>query len=200
MAAHTPAARLTLRDIVVIVVLGVVFGFLYWVFVQAWTALSILMGPLGDLTGNLLIGCWLLVAPIALAILRKPFVGVIAELLAAAVEVVFLGSPAGPLLLITGLIQGIGSEIPFALTRYRRYGAAVFLASGLCGAGLVFFWSAVRFGWLGQDILPLRLTLQLLSGALLGGLLARGIVRALEGTGVLANLRPDVAADELVRR
>src|SRR5699024_2074198 len=52
MAAVPPPAaparaRLSLREIVLIVVLAVVFGFLYWVFVQAWHGLAIAMGQAG---------------------------------------------------------------------------------------------------------------------------------------------------------
>jgi energy-coupling factor transport system substrate-specific component len=178
---------LTLRELVLVVVLGVVFGFLYWVFVQAWNALAIAMGPAGDVSQHLVFGSWLLVAPIAIAILRRPGVGILAEILAGTIEVVFLGSPVGPLLILSAALQGLGSELPFALTRYRRYGWGVFVASGALGASLVFSWTAYRMGWYGQDLLMLRLGLQVLSGIVLGGLLAKVIVRALERTGVLAD-------------
>lgn len=178
-------ARFTLREIVLVVVLGVVFGFLYWVFVQAWNGLAIAMGPAGDLSQHVLFGSWLLVGPIAVAILRRPGSGILAELIAAVVEVVFLGSPVGPLLVLSALLQGVGSELPFALTRYRRFGWGVFAASGALGAGLVFFWTAYRMGWYGQDLLELRLGVQVLSGIVLGGLLAKVIVGALDRTGVL---------------
>ena len=113
--------------------------------------------------------------------------GILAEMLAGTIEVVFLGSPAGPLLILSAALQGLGSELPFALTRYRRYGWGVFAASGALGAGLVFFWTAYRMGWYGQDLLTIRLGIQVLSGIVLGGLLAKVIVRALERTGVLAD-------------
>ncbi|MPV36011.1 ECF transporter S component [Georgenia subflava] len=176
-----------MRDLVLMVVLGVVFGFAYWALVQAWNGLAILMGPAGDLSQHLLLGGWLLVAPVAVAIIRRPFAGVIAEVIASVVEVVFLGSPVGPLLLIAAAIQGGGSELPFALTRYKKYGWGVFAASGLLGAGMVFFYSAFRAGWYGQDIFVLRLVLQCLSGVLLGGLAAKVIVEALARTGVVDN-------------
>lgn len=188
--ATTTAARrpaLALRDIVLMVVLGVVFGFLYWALVQAWTAMSIAMGPAGDLAQHVLLGGWLLVAPLAVAIIRRPFVGVLAEVIASVVEVVFLGSAVGPLLFVAAALQGAGSELPFALGRYRRFGWARFALSGLCGAGLVFFWSAFRFGWYGQDLFWLRFAVQLGSGVLLGGLLAKVLVDALLRTGVLDN-------------
>jgi energy-coupling factor transport system substrate-specific component len=176
-----------MKDLVLMVVLGVVFGFAYWALVQAWNGLSVLMGPAGDLSQHILLGGWLLVAPIAVAIIRRPGAGVAAEILASVVEVVFLGSPVGPLLFIAAAIQGIGSELPFAVTRYRRFGWGIFALSGLLGAGLVFFWSAFRFGWYGQDIFLLRLLLQCLSGIILGGLLAKVIVDALARTGVVDN-------------
>ena len=116
-----------------------------------------------------------------------PGAGVVAEVIAATVEVVFLGSPVGPTLLIAALLQGAGSELPFALTRYRRFGWGVFAVSGLLGAAAVFFFSAFRAGWYGQDILALRLAMQCVSGVVLGGLLAKVIVNALTRTGVLDN-------------
>lgn len=184
-AAVTKPSRLQLRDIVLMVMLGVVFGFLYWVLVQAWNALAIAMGPAGDLAQHILFGGWLLVAPIAIAIIRRPFVGIIAEVIASVIEVVFLGSPVGPLLLIAAAIQGFGSELPFAVTRYRNYSWLTYAISGALGAGLVFFYSAFRSGWYGQDILLLRFGMQVVSGIILGGILAKVIVDALARTGVL---------------
>ncbi|GGA55127.1 hypothetical protein GCM10011490_01190 [Pseudoclavibacter endophyticus] len=167
------------------VMLGAVFGFLYWALVQAWNALAVAMGPAGDLAQHVVFGGWLLVAPIAVAIIRRPFVGVIAEVIASIIEVVFLGSPVGAPLLLAALLQGVGSELPFAVTRYRRFSWLLFAISGALGALLVFGYSAARYDWWGQDILLLRLGMQIVSGIVLGGLLAKVIVDALARTGVL---------------
>jgi len=184
-----------LKDLMLMVVLGVVFGFVYWVLVQAWNGLAVLMGPAGDLAQHVLLGGWLIVAPIVIAVVRRPFAGVVAEVIASVVEVIFLGSPVGPTLMIAAAIQGLGSELPFMVTRYRRFGWTVFALSGLLGAGLVFFYSAFRAGWYGQDILLLRLGMQLVSGAVLGGLLAKVVVDGLARTGVVDNfaIGPEVA-------
>jgi energy-coupling factor transport system permease protein len=178
-------ARWRTRDVMLTVVLGVTFGFLYWALVQAWTAVSVLAGPLGDLTQHVLLGGWLLVAPVAITITRRPGSGVAAEVMASVIEVIFLGSPVGPVLVVAALLQGVGSEVPFALTRYRRFGWLVLGASGALGAFAVFWFSAARGGWFGSDLLLLRLVLQVVSGVLLGGLLARPLVAALRRTGVL---------------
>lgn len=179
--------RLTLYDLVLLATLAVVFGFLYWALVQVWGPLRLAMGPLGDLAQNLLIGGWFVVAPLAIYIVRKPLVGVTTEILATIVEVVFLGSPVGPILLLTGLVQGAGSELPFAITRYRRFGWGVFAVSGLSAAVFSFVYNVFRLGWLGQDYVLLRLGFQLSSGILLGGILAKIIGDALLHTGVLDN-------------
>jgi energy-coupling factor transport system substrate-specific component len=201
MTASRSAARarrkFTLKDLVLLVVLGVVFGFLYWALVQAWTALSIAMGPAGDLAQHFLIGGWLLVAPIAVGIIRRPFTGVLAEVLASVIEVVFLGSAVGPILFLSAALQGAGSEIPFAAGRYRTFGWGHYALSGLLGAALVFFFSAFRFGWYGQDLFFVRLAIQLASGVLIGGLLAKIIVDALAKTGVVDNYA--IGRDLLVR-
>ncbi len=176
-----------LKDLMLMVVLGVVFGFVYWALVQAWNGLAVLMGPAGDLSQHVLAGGWLIVAPIVIAIVRRPLAGIAAEVIASVVEVIFLGSPVGPTLLIAAAIQGLGSELPFLATRYRRFGWTVFALSGLLGAGLVFGYSAFRAGWFGQEILLLRLVVHLVSGVVLGGLLAKVTVDALARTGVVDN-------------
>ena len=184
MARRSPFAW-QLKDIMLVVVLGVVFGFLYWALVQGWIAFSVAAGPLGDLTQHVLLGGWLLVAPIAVAVIRRPFAGIVAEVIASVIEVVFLGSAVGPLLFVAAAIQGAGSELPFALGRYRRFGWARYALSGALGAFAVFFYSAFRSGWYGTDLFWIRLVIQVVSGAVLGGLLAKVIVDRLARTGVV---------------
>src|SRR5699024_870545 len=148
-----------LKDLVLVVVLGVVFGFVYWALVQAWNGLSIAMGPAGDLAQHFLQGGWLLVAPLAVAITRKAGSGILAEIIAATMEFVFLGSPVGPVLLVAAVLQGLGSELPSAIGRYKKFGISRYAISGFLGAFLVFWWSAIRSGWFGQEILILRLVI-----------------------------------------
>lgn len=179
--------RWQLKDLVLVVVLGVVFGFVYWALVQAWNGLSIVMGPAGDLAQHLLFGGWLLVAPLSVAITRKAGSGILAEIIAAAMEFVFLGSPAGPMLLIAAFLEGLGSELPFAIGRYKRFGITRYAISGFLGAFIVFWWSAIRSGWFGQEIFLLRLGIQGVSGILLGGILAWILVKAIKQTGVVDN-------------
>jgi energy-coupling factor transport system substrate-specific component len=179
--------RLTLSELVLLAVLAVVSGFVYWALVQAWLALQIAMGPFGDLAQNVLIGGWMVAAPLAVYIVRRPGVGILVELAAALVEVAFLASPVGPMLLVVGLVQGAGAELAFALTRYRRYDWPVFVLSGALAGLASTALGVVRFGWLTQEWFGWRLGLQVASGILLCGVTAKLVGDALARTGVLDN-------------
>lgn len=179
----------TLRETLIVAVLGAVFGVLYLGWVQVWLVLQAIFGPV---TMDVVMGFWFIVSIIAAAIIRKPGVALVSEVLAAAIQVL-LGSPAGLLLLLTGLVQGAGTEAVFAATRWRRYSLPVLMAAGMGAAVFSFAYTWVRFdyGSLAPGLLVAMFVLRLASGALLGGLLGHFIVRGLYRTGVLSGLAID---------
>jgi len=179
----------TLRETLIVAVLGAVFGVLYLGWVQVWL---ILQAVFGALTMDVVMGFWFVVSIIAAAIIRKPGVALVSEVLAAAVQVL-MGSPAGLLLLLTGFVQGAGAEAVFAATRYRRWNLPVLMAAGVGAALASFAYTWVRFdyGSLAPGLLVAMFVLRCASGALLGGLLGHVIAQALLRTGVLSGLRID---------
>lgn len=179
----------TLRETLIVAVLGAVFGVMYLGWVQVWLVLQAIFGPV---TMDVVMGFWFIVSIIAAAIIRKPGVALVSEVLAAAIQVL-LGSPAGLLLLLTGLVQGAGAEAVFAATRWRRYTVPVLMAAGMGAAVFSFAYTWVRFdyGSLAPGLLVAMFVLRLASGALLGGLLGHLIVRGLYRTGVLSGLAID---------
>jgi energy-coupling factor transport system substrate-specific component len=179
----------TLREILIVTVLGAVFGVLYLAWVQVWLIAQAIFGPV---TMDVVMGFWFIVSIIAAAIIRKPGAALVSELLAAATQIL-LGSPAGLLLLLTGLIQGAGAEAVFAATRWRNYRLPVLIAAGI-GASIfsfVYTWIRFDYGALAPGLLITMFLLRCLSGALLGGLLGHVIVEALYRTGVLSGLAID---------
>lgn len=179
----------TLRETLIVAALGAVFGVMYLGWVQVWLVLQAIFGPV---TMDVVMGFWFIVSIIAAAIIRKPGVALVSEVHAAAIQVL-LGSPAGLLLLLTGLVQGAGAEAVFAATRWRRYTLPVLMAAGMGAAVFSFAYTWVRFdyGSLAPGLLVAMFVLRLASGALLGGLLGHLIVRGLYRTGVLSGLAID---------
>ena len=179
----------TLRETLIVAVLGAVFGVLYLGWVQVWLIAQAIFGPV---TMDVVMGFWFIVSMIAAAIIRKPGVALISEVLAAGVQIL-IGSPAGLILLLSGLVQGAGAEAVFAATRWRRYSLPVLMAAGVGAAVFSFIYTWIRFdyGTLEPGLLVVMFVLRCVSGALLGGLLAYLVVNALYRTGVLAGLRID---------
>jgi energy-coupling factor transport system permease protein len=141
---------------------------------------------------DVVMGFWFINSIIAAAIIRKPGVALVSNMLAAAVQIM-LGSPAGLLLLLTGFVQGMGAELVFAANRYRRWTLPVLMAAGVGAAMASFAYTWVRFdyGSLAPGLLVAMFVLRCASGALLGGLLGHVITNALFKTGVLSGLRID---------
>jgi len=181
--------RWSLREILVVAVLGAVFGVLYIGWVQVWLIAQAIFGPV---TMDVVMGFWFIVSIIAAAIIRRPGAALLSELLAAVVQIL-MGSPAGLLLLLTGLVQGAGAEAVFAATRWKNYRLPVLMAAGVGAAVFSFIYTWIRFdyGALAPGLLVAMFVLRCLSGALLGGLAGHFITEALYRTGVLSGLAID---------
>jgi energy-coupling factor transport system substrate-specific component len=181
----------TQREIVIIAAIGVVFGMLYLAWVQLWLLVQGLTGPLAL---EVLFGFWFIASIVAAYIVRKPGVAFTAEVVAAIAEVL-TGNPSGVILLLTGVIQGAGAEVPFLLTRWRNYRLPVLLASGASAAVFSFIYNWFRFSYweLNVGLLITMFILRVLSGMILGGWLGKVVAEGLYKTGVLQGLPIDRA-------
>jgi energy-coupling factor transport system permease protein len=179
----------TLREVLIVTVLGVVFAVLYLGWVQVWLVVQAIFGAV---TMDVVMGFWFVASIVAAAIIRKPGVAFTSEVLAGGVEIL-LGSPAGLLLLLSGAVQGAGAEVVFAATRWRNYSLPVLMAAGVGAAIFSFAYTWIRFnyGALQPGLLIAMFVLRCLSGAVLGGWLGHVIVEALYKTGALAGLAID---------
>jgi len=172
-------------DIVVTAAIAVAFGVVFWAWNALWAAASPVFVAVPP-AQNILYGTWLAAAVVAGLVVQKPGAALFAELVAASVSLI-LGSQWGLDAALSGLFQGAGAELAFALFRYRRWDlAAALLAAALSAVG----------AWLHDTPLyyaALPLADQLLIGAfmLMSALVIAGIgswwlTRALAETGVLA--------------
>lgn len=186
-----PSTGWTQREIVVVAVIGLVFAALYLGWVQVWLIAQAAVGPLSM---DVMMGFWFVAAPVAAAIVRKPGAAFAAEVLAAAAQLL-MGSPVGLMLILTGAVQGAGSEAALALFRWRRFDRTALILSGVGAALASFAYTWVRFdyGALAPGLLAAMLVLRCLSGAVLGGWLGWRIAEALHRTGALSGLPLDRA-------
>ena len=131
-ASAAPKRNLNWRvvDIVVASVLGVACGFVF----LGWNAVGYAwyeaMDALTPGLGGLATGIWLLGGILGGLVIRKPGAAVYVEVLAATVSAV-LGSQWGISTLYSGLAQGIGVEIIFAIFMYRQFNLGVTILAGM---------------------------------------------------------------------
>jgi energy-coupling factor transport system substrate-specific component len=181
--------RWTQREIVVVAAIGVVFGVVYLAWVQLWL---VLQAAMGQLSMDLVFGLWFVASVLAAYVVRKPGAAFFAEVVAAVAEVA-TGNPAGLILLLTGVIQGAGAELPFAATRWRRYDWPVLLASGASAAvfSFVYTWIRFKYGALDTGLVVTMFVLRVVSGMVLGSVLGKVLGDGLLKTGAVDGLRID---------
>ncbi|HXR44847.1 MAG TPA: ECF transporter S component [Pseudolysinimonas sp.] len=170
-------------DIVVAAVLGVASGVVFWAWGIAWTPLANGLAFTPGLEG-ILNGLWLFAGVLGGLVVRKPGAAVFVELVAAVTEAV-IGSQWGVTTLLSGVIQGLGAEIVFAILLYRVWSWWVAALAG-AGAGLAegILDSLLSVAALDPVAKTIYVASTIVSGAL-GGLLAWFAVRALARAGAL---------------
>jgi len=172
-------------DIVVAAVLGVACGLIMFVWNGPGYAWYEAMNAITPGLGGLAQGLWLIGGPLGGLIIRRPGAAVFVVLVASVVSML-LGSSWGVSTLLFGLAEGLGAELAFLLLAYRRFSWPVAVLSGVL-AGAAEWASELLTGNMAKTLTfnVTYLLCNMISGALLAGLLAWVLMRALARTGVL---------------
>ncbi|HZE41362.1 MAG TPA: ECF transporter S component [Stackebrandtia sp.] len=172
-------------DVVVAAVLAVAFGVVFWAWNLVWNAADASLGFFPPLKA-IIYGVWLIPAVLAPLIIRKAGAGLLTEALAATVSAL-LGSQWGVVTIWSGLTEGLGGELAFAAGRYRRFGLPTSVVSGALAGLFASTFDTVLYyptlGFLSYQV-P-YVAFATLSSAVIAGLGAPALVKALAATGVL---------------
>lgn len=149
--------------------------------------------------GGLVTGIWLLGGTLGGYVIRKPGAALFVELLAATVSM-GLGSQWAIATLYSGLAQGLGAEIVFALVAYRRFTVWVATAAGALSFACEWVLELFTEGNLGKGVAynVVYLVSGVASGIVLAGILAWALTNALAKTGALDRFASGRGARELV--
>lgn len=111
-----------LSEIVLLGFLAFLFGGVFMGAGILYALLTAVLTPVGltPFANEILFGMWTMAAPVAGILVRKKGSSTLGEVLAALAEMLY-GSYFGPGVLLSGLIQGFGTELGFAVTKYRRF-------------------------------------------------------------------------------
>ncbi|WP_298331636.1 ECF transporter S component [Haloactinopolyspora sp.] len=173
-------------DIVVASVLAAAFGVLF----AAWNNLvyPTISAPLASSpAAPLIAGVWLMPAVVGGLVVRKPGAALFTEVVASTISM-FFGSAWGLAVFMSGVWQGLGAELVFALLFYRRWGFVPAILAG-AGAGLAMglyeatVSSIAPYAW---DWKVVYVLCAVATGTVVAGVLGYVLVRALARTGALA--------------
>ncbi len=181
-------SKINLKDVIMISLISVVFAVIYLGAVYGASSLAVILTPFGlsVFANEIVFGIWFMAATFAAYVIRKPGVAIIAEMLAAFLEVL-MGNFYGPIVFVSGFIQGAGAEIAFASTKYKKFDMkTMFLASLGCTV-LSFIWGFFRSGFFDLEIglLVIMFAVRLLSAYIFSTLGSKFLADSLARINVL---------------
>lgn len=191
-----PFTRWRTVDILVASVLGVTFGLIF----AAWNnfVYPTISAPLSASPyGPLLAGVWLLPAVVGGLIIRKPGAALYTEVFAATVSMLF-GSVWGLTVFMSGVWQGLGAELIFAVLLYRRWGKVPALLAGAAAGlamGLYEIFAYVPTYSPGNKVIYVGSAI--VTGIVIAGIGGWLIVRGLARTGALASFAAGRTQEEI---
>ena len=176
----------TTMDIVIVAVIGVVFGFLNSPFGLVYQSFQAAFGPIG---ANIF-GVFNISQCLAMFIVRKPGAALVNMLINGLVQMLS-GNPAGAITLGWGVTQGLGAELIFWSTGYAHFDWKVMFLAGAWSNVFSNFWTYGVYGFGGQPVgtLILGTVVGFFTYGIMSGLVALGIGVALQRSGVLRAFR-----------
>jgi energy-coupling factor transport system substrate-specific component len=184
-APARPSLGWRLLDIVVVAVIAVAFGVVFWAWDQVWAATegAFAFYPPAQ---ALLYGVWLLPAVLAGLVVRKPGAAVVAEMLAAVISAL-LGNKWGTTVIWQGFVEGAAAELAFLAFGYRVFRLPVAALSGLlAGLGATLYDAFVWYpGYSWPSFRLPYVAFGTLSALVIAGIGGYALTRALAATGVL---------------
>ncbi|MET0467843.1 MAG: ECF transporter S component [Aeromicrobium sp.] len=118
----TSITRYRTIDLVTIAMLGVAFGVVFWGWGKFYDVIDLGAAVGFKPAAALLGGMWLIAGVVGGLIVRKPGAAFATEFIAALTSMLVLGGTSwGSTVLLSGIVQGLGAELIFALFLYRRF-------------------------------------------------------------------------------
>ncbi len=177
-----------LKDILLIAICAVLFGVIYLGCTYAGGILYGALTPVGmaSLGYEPFYGIYFMAGAFAIYVMRKPGTGVIAELLAAVLECLF-GNYFGPIIILSGLVQGIGFELLIALRGYKKFDRGTMIGASIICSIVTMIYNLIISGYskIAVPVLLLMLAVRIISAIIFCGILTPMLADALAKAGIL---------------
>ena len=163
-------ATFHLRDIILLALIAIIFGVIYYAAAFVYNGLTVLLTPIGygPVANDITMGIWCMAGPLAGFLLRLPGAS-------------FLGDQWGAANLLSGVVQGVGTELGFTVTGYRVYNWLTVILTSITTTLVTFAWDWFRNGYshFAPTMLIVMLVVRFLSMLVFSGILVKLIVNLL---------------------
>lgn len=177
-----------LKDVLMIAITGVIFGVIFLGATYSGGFLSGILTPLGmaQLGYEPFYGIYFMAGAFGGYVLRRPGAAVISEMLAAIIECL-LGNYFGPIIILSGFVQGIGIELVLAAFRYNKYDLKTMILASACCSVITMGYNLVISGYstIAPSVLLIMLAVRLISAALITACFTKYLADRLAAAGVL---------------
>jgi len=180
-----------LKDIIMVAILSLFFSVIYLGTINAALMAGAMLAPFGlsQFAIEVVFGVWFTAGTLSGYIMRKPGIAFITGIMSAVWQVP-MGSPAGPLVIISGMVQGAGAEAAFAAFRYRRFDMLTMCLASFGSTIASFIWALFRSGFLlilfdNPGLFFAMFLVRAASGLLIAGILMKICGDRLAKSGVL---------------
>lgn len=131
-------------------------------------------------------GIYFLGGAFALYVMRKPGTGIIAEILAAIIETL-LGNFFGPIIILSGLVQGLGFELVIALKKYKKWDIVTLIEASICCSIMTLIYNLIVSGYnkIAVPVLLLMLAVRIVSAIVFDAFINKAVGDRLAKAGVL---------------
>ncbi|MCC8052216.1 MAG: ECF transporter S component [Clostridiales bacterium] len=177
-----------LKDILMIAVCAILFGIIFLGCTYAGGILYGILTPVGmpSLGYEPFYGVYFMAGAFGIYVMRKPGTGIVAEMLAAIIECL-LGNYFGPIIILSGLVQGVGFELIFALKKYKKFDTATMVEGAVICSILTLIYNLIISGYnlIAVPVLALMLVVRIISAIVIDGFVTRILADRLAKAGVL---------------
>lgn len=156
----------TLKEAILTVVIAILCGILYTVWIPVYEFVNAFSGFLGDFISPV----WCIAGIIAGYIIRKPGVALFAEFAAAALEMI-AGGEYGLSTVLSGILQGLGAELVFMATGYKKWTLSVLM---LASVGSIIGGYIVNYLFWGYGERTLFIQVSSITSSIIGSLFVCG--------------------------
>lgn len=177
-----------LKDVLMIAICAVLFGIVYLGCTYAGGAMTGFLTPfgMGSLAYEPFYGIWFMASAFVAYVIRKPGAGVVAEVLAAIIETM-MGNFFGPIIILSGIVQGIGFEVILALTGYKKFSRKIMITGAILCSVFTMIYNLFVSGYnqIAVPVLLLMMVVRLISAIIFCGLLTPALANGLVKAGLL---------------